>query len=112
MPLTTWTTYASIVIPSPGTWLVFSSAHFHGNISGALNVDVRLYRTNNTPGVIQGPENTSQANTGFSDCEERVVLHPFLYVTANSNDILAFQGYAVATVNTIDSIGITAVKLF
>lgn len=96
-PLIFGTTNPSLVITTPGTWLIHATVQlsFSGaTFASSQNVTLEIFRTNNTPGVIPGslitiPTGVVTVDTGLLGV---IPLPSIIYATANNNDALTIYG--------------------
>lgn len=114
------TTSPVITITSPGTYLITGYANFGPNGCTSTNQTAVYFgfkRTNNTSGVITftavGGFEPLTAVTGIMG---NASLAPYIYTTANSDDILTLCAYYTGTVTVgqlvMNNAVIAAVKLF
>lgn len=112
------TTDPAIVIPEAGTWLVMGWLQVesvNATIGTTQNLDMRLRRTNNTPGDLRQVIYDLPALTNITHTVGVFQLQPAIYITANANDaITLFAGLSAALAGgtlTVSRAQVTAVRL-
>lgn len=111
------TTKPVLTITAAGTYLILSRAvlNFAAWRATAQNVNLRLYRNNNTAAAITGAStvfemvNSSGAAITYSLGPQ--VLPPIIYTTANNNDQIELQGWTDAAPSTSGTIQAVAAEI-
>jgi hypothetical protein len=115
------TTDPSLIISSPGTWLILAQARIDytgATFAAVRNVTLKLRRTNNTAADIANSPAGFKTDiiTTLTYTAQLVKIPALVYVTTNSDDVLEVWGSidTVPTAGSIDAVeaSLVAVKLF